>query len=195
MIEKSISTIIVGIISTFIFELMKYIFLLCKSKVAEKCLPFSLNGYWISYHESKEKKDGELLSAFELASFYFDNGVVRMRLYQLTSFGGFYCYKGLGYVRGDKISVSYYESDNPLSNHIGNFLLKASNKIEHEVSLVGNYFEFRGNSTKGHMFIYSMCPYKMSMIDRICIYFCRKNHAEKFMKREKFQNECRNKMQ
>lgn len=195
MIEKYAPTIFVGIITTFIFEIMKYSFLLCKSKVTEKNLPFSLNGYWISYHESMDKKDGELLSAFELASFVFDNGVVHMRLYQLTSYGGFYCYKGIGYVRGDKVSVSYCESDSPQSNHIGNFLLKASNKIEHEVAFVGNYLEFRGNGTKGRTFAYSMCPYKMSTIDRMGIYFLRKKYATKLMKREEFQDECRNKMQ
>lgn len=194
MMDKIAFTISAGIATTILFELLKYIFLLCKSKVTEKGLPFSLNGYWISQHESRSGKNSELISAFELAFFSFENGIVRMRLYQLTSFGGFYYYKGIGYIRGDKVSVSYCESDNPQSNHLGNFLLKASNKIEHEVSLEGNYFEFRGNGKKGYAFAYSMCPYKMSTVDRIGICFQRKRYAEKLMKRGDFQNECRNKM-
>lgn len=190
-----VAAIFTGIVATSIFELLKFSYCFWRDRIAEKELPFSLAGYWCAYHESKDSKTQEIFSACELVRFCHKHDMIHMKLYQITNDGRCQYYKGIGYFRGNKITLSYCEADRQVSNHAGAFLLREKNIIEHVISLTGNYAEFRGDSFRARLYPYNLKPCGLTLSQQIAVFFTGKKAAYSLMKKKAFQDECKNTMQ
>lgn len=181
--------ILTGVLATVLFETLKFFFSRARDVIARKSLPFSLEGYWRTYHEEFDPQKETLFSACELVHFTLRNDAVHMKLYQTTNDGRCHFYQGIGYVRGHKLVLSYYEADNDKSNFTGVFLLRESNANEHMISLVGSYGEFRRDDPQAKFFPYSLHPCQLPRKEQLRIALRGKKYAYSLMRGEGFRHE------
>lgn len=184
MLENLTDIIFTGIISATAFEIFKAIFIIIKNKISEKSLPFTVSGYWCTYHEKA------MHGAYELVYLKHQGNKLKLKLYQKTNDKRFHFYKGNGYIRGDKISIAYQEANKSRSNHTGTFNLKIHNISEHSVCLYGNYTEFSKNNKESNSIRYELKECNLSSFNRLCIKFLGKFFIKNLMVREVFINEC-----
>lgn len=194
MWNNVINTIIIGILATLIYELLTQLVLITLNALKKRSLLFTINGYWCAFHESKSELDGMVYSAFELLHLKYNKGKVYMKLYHVTNDSRKYLYKGIGYLRGDKIVIAYEEAKSDKSNHVGAFMLRQNNIYEHSVVLQGDYLEFRGNkqSVKSYKYLLNSCS--VSVKTRVNFFFGRDKSIYNFMLSEEFRNECKQRM-
>lgn len=184
-------TVITGIIATAIYEIAKSIVILIIDRVKENNKEFSISGTWCAYHERKSGFDNKLYSAYELVKLKYIRGKVNMSLFQCTTDGRKYHYKGCGCLRGNKLTLAYEEVGNPHSNHTGVIILKFQNIMEHSIVLMGNYVEFNGNDERSSIYSYSLKPHKISTLNRIKIFVLKSPSVYEYMLKEKFVNDAK----
>lgn len=184
-------SIILGVLATVVFEVIKFFFKKIRDSIQEKTIGFSLSGFWCSYVKEESIVDGETYYAYELLRLKYLNNKVFMTLYQVTSDKIKRYYKGYGCFRGNKLTISYEEANNSTSNHTGVFVLKINNKIEHQISLIGNYCEFRQENEECSVYKYSLYPYKLSLNTKILFRLLRKKYIYEYMQNEEFMNACK----
>lgn len=182
--------IIIGIVSTTLFEFGKYIKQVISNKMYIQSLPFSIKGYWCAYHEytDKEKKTYQ---TYELIKIKVNKGNLVFRLYQYNEDGRFYQYDGCGYCRNDKVSLAYEEINNLHSNHTGTFNLLTTDKFNHKVVLMGVYSEFVKDSQECDPHDYCSIEYTMYRKDKFLKFWLRDKYVKKLMMKEDFKNECK----
>lgn len=186
-----LSTIIGGILTTLIYELGKFIILYLFDKRTERSLEFSIDGYWCSFVTSKSKKSKEGYSGCELLKLRYRKGYIRMEIFHLTNDGRKYYYKGIGFLRGNKIAIAYGDSSDESSNHVGTMILRYSNILEHQIALVGNYHEFKQNEHQSTQTTYLIAKYQGTRrISEVKKFLLRKEYIYSFMQRDEFINEC-----
>ena len=76
MLENFSVTLLSGITVSLIFEILKGIFISIHNRICEKSLPFTVSGYWGTYHSSND------YSAFEFVVIKHQGVGLRVRLYQ-----------------------------------------------------------------------------------------------------------------
>lgn len=186
------NTIIGGILTTLIYELGKSFILYIYDKRAERSLEFSIAGYWCSYVTARSERDKKVYTAYELMKLSYKKGHLRMELYHLTNDARKYYYKGIGFLRGDKIVIAYEDSSTEFSNHVGTMILRYTNILEHQVCLAGNYHEFKRNGHRSAQVAYLIKRYqgkrKISKLKKLL--FGRK-YIYTFMQKDEFINECK----
>lgn len=190
-----IDAIILGIAATIIYELLKKFVLIILYSLKKRTLLFSIDGFWCTFHESKSELNGLVYSAYELLHLKYNKGNIYLKLYQVTNDNRNYLYKGIGYIRGDKIVIAYEEAKSDKSNHVGALMLRQNNFYEHSIVLQGNYIEFRGNrqSVKPYKYILKNCC--LPLKTKINFLLCRDKNIYNFMKKnEDFRSECKQKM-
>ena len=188
MLENFSVTILSGITVSLIFEILKGIFISIHNRICEKSLPFTVSGYWGTYHSSND------YSAFEFVVIKHQGVGLRVRLYQKTNDGRFHFYRGAGYIRGNKISLAYQEADKSKSNFTGTFNLLVSNASEHSLKLNGSYTEFSKNEEESTSHPYCLRELSLSLKEIILITAFRKHYIKKLMDGERFQDVCRKKV-
>ena len=189
MLENLSFTLLTGVTVSLIFEILKGIFFNIYNRICEKSLPFTVGGYWGTYHSLND------YSAFEFVVVKHQGVSLRVRLYQKTSDGRFHFYRGTGYIRGNKVSLAYQEADKNRSNLTGTFNLLVSNASEHSLKLNGSYTEFSKNEEKSTSHPYSLRELSLSLKEIILITILRKHYIKKLMNVENFQDVCRKKVQ
>lgn len=184
--QEIASALIVGIIGTILFEVLKYLFIFSLNRIQEKKVPFSISGYWHLYIEESSENNGNKYYAHELIKFKYYRGNIHMRLYQMTNEKN-YIYQGTGCMRINKLSIAYEQSNDSNSNHIGAFILKASNIEEHSVTLVGNYCEFRQEENHCSIFDVQLHPMRIKLINRLLLFLLKSKYAFGFMEKEFYE--------
>lgn len=190
-----IEIIFMGIVPAFIYEMLKYIVVEIKDKIKMKSIPFSLEGYWCSCYDWTHPISGTTYSAFELIKMNYHKDRIEFLIYQITTDSRHYIYKGSGYIRGNRISLTYQDASNEKSNKVGAFLLKSVNVFEHSICLIGSYMEFYKESNRGLDQDYMLIPCSIDNKNKLKFKFVGKKSIFSFMKGKDFQNECREKMQ
>ena len=190
-----IQTIIVGSVATAIFESSKFILIRFFDYLANARLPFSLTGYWISFHQSAHSDTQEVFSAYEIVRIRIKTGKVVASIYQYTNDNRTHIYKGCGFVRGSKLSVSYEDAYNSNSELIGNYLLRVKKESEHNVYLNGTYSEHQGKRDIIVSNSYSLFSYCPSLLIRLGFVFGGKKYIFNHMKKDRFINCVKHKMQ
>lgn len=185
MVENLSGVIITGIIASAMFEIIKFSIIFVKDKIYEKGLPFTISGYWCTYHEKGS------YYAFEFVKIKHRGDKLKFRLYQKTNDGRFHFYKGNGYIRANKISFAYQEVNKNRSNHVGTLNLRIYNISEHCIGLVGSYSEFSKDEKECSHLPYELREFTESKWDKIFILLFRRNYIKRLMDREEFKNACR----
>ena len=193
-LESLLYVIITGAISTIIFEIGKFLFLFIVDKIKEKSVSFSISGYWCSYNSEYSFSENKIYSAYELVKINYSKEKIVMHLYQLTNDNRRHQYKGYGFLRGNKLVISYEEANCSTSNHIGAFILKMQNKNEHSILFAGNYYEYRGEADTCEDFKYILKPCTLSLSNRLLIFIFRNKYIYKLISKEEFKNECQKDM-
>lgn len=193
--ENVISTIITGIIATIIFEVLKLFVLKLIDLTKKARIPFSLTGFWVSYNQSEHPETHQIYSAYELIKLSIKRGRINVKIFQLTNDSRKHKYKGCGYIRGSKLSISYEEYAKQKSELTGCYILKVSKKNEHNIFLNGSYTEFQGSMDKIFSHDYCMFPYNTNRINRIGLNLCGGKYIFKHMQKDSFKENVNNEMQ
>lgn len=179
-------TVISGIIVSTIFEILRYGFVSVLNRISEKSLPFTVDGYWGTHHSLGE------FSAFEFIILKQQGVSLKFSLYQQTNDGRFHFYRGVGYIRGSKISLAYHEANKNSSNSTGTFNLLVHNASEHSIKLVGNYTEYSGIAGNVLSRPYSLIELSnYSLLMKIKLVVFRKYCIKKILNDAGFQDACK----
>ncbi len=169
-------------IAPFLYEMLKHLIFFAKDKLNDHINPYSISGYWVSFHSSKNE-NGVEYSAYELLRFKQTKNNLSVKLYQHTNDDRFHIYKGLGFIKGNRISLSYCESNDSYSNDIGTFNLSREEESQHTPCFTGVYTEFSKNSDCTAK-DYKMTPLKISAIDRLLLSAFQSRYAKYYMNRK-----------
>lgn len=120
--------------------------------------------------------------------------MIFIKIYQITSDGRKYMYRGIGLMRFDKIAVTYEEITKNKSNFLGTIMLRFSNEIEHRIVLQGKYHEFRKNKIKSESYPYVMRECNLSFTERLKIILFGEKYIFKTLEKDTFKDECRKKV-
>ncbi len=189
--DNWIISIFMSVVAATLFEVIKFITNFIISRRYTLSIPFSIKGYWCSYHEQMDTESKILYKAYELIKMNVYKDKLIFHLYQYTEDGRFHSYNGCGYCRYNKISLSYEEIGDEISNQTGTFNLFIENSANHTVILTGFYSEFPKNNKKLHKYPYSLHSYKMNKKDIFCSLIFRESYIKKIMLGKEFQNECK----
>lgn len=148
--------IVDALIPAILFELLKTIFCYVYDKLVQSRIPFTIKGWWCTCHRRLAMDGTKEYCTYELVWLDYRNGCIRMRLYQLINDGRKYIYKGVGFVRGNKMVISYEETNKNISNKVGTFNLRITNQLEHETAFIGDYHELDRDNKKS-----TNCEYKL----------------------------------
>lgn len=186
--------IVSGIAASASFEIIKTIFLRIKNKFEERSLPFNITGYWCNYQEQKSR-DGFVYTAHELIVMKHRGEKLHFKLYQLTNDNRRHLYKGIGFIRGNKISLAYEEVKKARSNHTGTFNLRVQNIREHSVQLAGQYAEFLQEGIKCECYNYVLEECNITIWDKFLVWLLKSRYTTKLMSKESFVRENKAHMQ
>lgn len=188
MSSELIYTLVTGVVGCILYKFLEIAYYKVVDIWNQNNFLFSINGYWCAYHEEVDSRLNQKFVAYELVHLKYSRGNIKMRLYQLTGDSRKYFYVGIGYMRGDKVTIAYQEAKRRPSNHTGVFILRFHNIYEHSIVLEGDYHEFRGDNFESQK----------------CAYFLKECHSiqglkpnikkeEIFLKMEEdyFKNECK----
>lgn len=193
--EETIYTILTGIISTVLFELIKAGVLFLKVRKEEKNSTFDINGYWYAQHGHVDKFDNINYEAFELVRLKYRKGTITLKIYQLINDGRHYVFRGNGLIKFDKIVASYGEISGGKSDFLGTMMLRFSNVVEHSVVLEGTYQEFRRNNMKSTSYNYMLREYPIKRIQKLAILFRGEKYIfNNLLKSERDNKDCKNAM-
>lgn len=184
-VDPILEIVFTGVISCVLFEILKSLFIYAKNKCSEASLPFSVSGYWGTFH----KQGG--YSAYELLNLKVQGDVIKLKIYQLTEDQRFHIYKGCGFIRGDKISLVYREASSSRSNMTGTMNLKIQNLSEHDLMLSGKYTEFSKNEKECVSYAYELKAVKPSPFESMCIQLSLKKRIKRMMISEEFKDASR----
>lgn len=186
LLDNLLAAIISGIIVSTIFEVLKCGFVIALNRVSEKSLPFTVDGYWGTYHSLGE------FNAFEFIILKQQGVNLKFSLYQQTNDGRFHFYRGVGYIRGSKISLAYHEANKNRSNSTGTFNLLVHNASEHSIELIGNYTEYSSIDGNSLSHPYSLIEFSnYSFLTKIKLVVCRKCCIKKILNDTEFQDACK----
>lgn len=179
--------IIEALIPAILFELLKVVFCHIYDKLMQARIPFTIRGWWCTCHKRLAWDKSREYCTYELVWLDYKNGCICMRLYQLINDGRKYIYKGVGFIRGNKMVISYEEANKNASNKMGTFNLRITNQLEHETAFVGDYHELdRDNETSTN------CEYRLKKCN-VAGAFWRwytPKRLFKEMDRQAFKEEC-----
>lgn len=178
--------IISAIVSPTIFEVLKYLIVFIINKIKEKSLPHTMDGYWYSSVKESEYIGYELIKIKQQSSkLYF-------HIYQLTKDNRFYVYKGCGYIRGSKVSLSYEEVKENKSSVTGNITLLKRDITQHTPKFEGIYSYFSKEETMCTTNPYNLFSLKINKMDRLLLLIFKSKYAKSYMKKERFISGCEN---
>ena len=184
MVRTLLNIVLTGIIPCVAYEILKIFFVAIMNRISAKSLPFTINGYWVAFHE----RDG--YSAYEFLILKNQGVKLKFRLYQLTNDNRFHFYKGLGFIRGSKISLAYQEANKNRSNLTGTFNLKVFNKSEHHLALIGKYTEFSKDEDECFSCAYELREMDLSQFEKFLISVLQANYIKFLMGTKEFRNAC-----
>lgn len=180
------SIIISSIISPAIFEILKYFSVFIINKIKEKSLPYTMDGYWYA-----SVKESEYIG-YELIKIKQRNNKLYFHIYQLTNDDRFYVYKGCGYIRDSKVSLSYEEAKENKSSVTGNITLLKRDITQHTPKFEGIYSHFFKEETICTTKPYNLFSLKINKMDRLLLLMFKSMYAKKYMKKERFISGCEN---
>ena len=189
-----INTIVVGIIATLSFEILKYFVLKVMDLIIESRIPFSLTGFWVAFSESKHPDTHEIYSAYEFVRLRIERGKIIVKIYQVTNDSRKHIYKGLGYLRGSKLSISYEDYSNPHSELCGSYNLRVSKKNEHSTYLAGSYTEFQGKEDILYTHDYCLFPYVPTKKENLALRVFGKKYIFNLMENNQFKEDVNKEM-
>ena len=181
-------TIIIGVIATLVFELLKYSVIRVLDLTKKMHLTFSLPKYWISHTIQASPDSQKTFSAYEFVKLKIVKGRISMQIFQYATDGRLHKYKGCGYIRGSKLSISYEEFANRYSEMTGSLNLKVSKKSEHSIYLKGTYTELQGKKDEVFSYDYCLYPYFPCMFDKLGLNLLGSRYIFNHMKKESFKN-------
>lgn len=188
--KNFLDTLILSIVATITYELLKKIIFTLSDIIKLRSLPFSISGYWCSYVVYKVKNEKKY-SAYELIKITYKKEIAYLKMYQITEDGRTSCYKGYGFLRGDKLAFAYSEAKKSTSNKVGTIILRYRNIIEHQVFLFGNYHEFRYNNFHSNSYPYRLKQYEINFFKSILCVILGEKYIFSLMKKERFKSECK----
>ncbi len=178
-------------LAPLIFEILKVLLKQIIDFIRQKHMDFSMTGYWISHH-CLEYDNGNKYECNELLKIRQKNDKIFAKLYQATSDGRNYTYSCFGFIRGNKIVLSYCESNNHISNSIGTINLLKNEESQHYPSFSGIYNEFMNNKQSCVSMPYEMMHIKIPLHSRLLISIFKTNYTYRYMKGENFKNALKN---
>ncbi len=182
LFDNLLDAIISGIIVSALFEIIKYGSINIYNRISEKSLPFAVGGHWGAHHSQGR------FSAFEFMILKQQGVRLKFRLYQKTNDNRFHFYRGVGYIRGNKISLAYHEAKNSRSSSTGTYNLLICNVSEHQIELVGVYTEYSGSEEKAFSHPYCLRPLIFPLYECILISLFRSLYIKKLMSDKGFEN-------
>lgn len=184
--------ILTSIISPAIFEVLKFIIVTIKNKIKETSFPHTMNGFWCTFHESNVEDHS--YSAYELLEIKQQDSKLYVRLYQLTDDERFYTYRGFGYIRGNKASISYEEIKSEISSSTGTITLIRKDATQHVPVYEGVYSEFLKEEKECVFKKYSLTHIDIEKKNIFLLILLKTIYAKKYMNKDSFKNVCKNSM-
>ena len=175
--------IITCFLAPAIYEILKHIVFSICDKIRENGMPYVITGYWVAYHSSKFG-DGSEYAAFELIKIKQKNDKLFAKLFQLTDDERFYTYNCKGYIKGNKVVLSYCEANSSLSNAVGTFNLLRKEQLQHLPCFYGVYSEFIKDNRECSSSAYKLFPYKVPVFNRVLIYLLKSKYVRRYMRKE-----------
>lgn len=187
-----INFILTCLIAPAVFEILKIFTIWIINRIKESSIPYSMSGYWCTYHEATVDKKN--YSCYELLKIKQQGSRLSLQIYQLTKDNRFYVYKGTGYIRGVKVSFVYEEANSGISSSTGSMNLLRKDILQHTPRYEGIYSEFIGENQNCMSNPYILCFYDVGWIDKILILVFKSKYVKKYMKKERFLKQYANRV-
>lgn len=180
---KWINIIITCLVFPAIYEILKSIVIRSLNVFKEKSLPYTMTGFWCAHHTAKDEKVEKVFSTFEILDIQQQNTYLTVTIYQYINDGRFYTYKGKGYIRGEKIAISYEEAEEGMSNNTGNITIRREDTYQHRPQYVGIYSEFIRENKFCTSRPYALESLEISKMDKVLLKVLKNRYAKIYMEK------------
>lgn len=186
--DKWTNIIITCLVFPAIYEILKAIVIRVLNLFKEKSLPYTMTGIWCTHHAAKDDKVEKVFSAFEILDIRQQNTQLTVTIYQYINDGRFYTYKGKGYVRGEKVAISYEEVGQRISSNTGNLTLRREDVYQHRPRYTGIYSEFIRDGKVCTSRPYILECSEISEADKLLLKVFKSRYAKTYMERSRYQS-------
>lgn len=145
--------------------------------------PYTMTGFWWAYHQAKDENVGKVFSAYEILDIRQQNSHLIITLYHHTNDGRFYTYKGKGYIRGNKVAISYEELGKSNSDNTGNITLRRDNTYQHRPRYTGIYSEFKRDNKNCTSREYTIEGCEISIWNKMLLKVFKSCYAKKYIRK------------
>lgn len=190
--NKGTEVILTWLIAPTVFELLKIFVIWIINKIEERSLPYSMSGYWCTYHEMIV--NNQTYSCYELLKIKQQGSKLVLCIYQLTNDNRFYLYKGKGYIRGAKVSFSYEEVNSKFSSSTGNVSLLRKDILQHTPRYEGVFSEFIRENENCTCSPYILCFLDLGWFDKMMITIFKSRYIKNYMEKERFLKNYENRL-
>ncbi len=195
LLNDWINILITSLISPAVFEILKLFCSWLYNKLKNRSLPYTISGYWLACHNTEVVVENIAYTACEIIKIKQNGTNLSFVLYQLTNDKRFYIYRGVGYIRGSKVSLSYEETHSEISSNTGSFTLLKRDTLQHTSCFTGIYSEFVKEEKHCTSMPYSMHLLKLTYFERIMFTLFKSKYAKQYMKKRNFFEQHENNMQ